>query len=422
MKKLLSLCLAAAIAVGCLTGCQNGDSSGSGSGSGSGDPSGSGNGSDTEVIKFGIGCALTGTSASYGELMKLGADMAAAELNANGGINGKMVEIVAYDDKQDPNEAALVAQRFCDNDEIFAVISHGGSSLTLAAAPIYEAAGMTNMAPSSSAASVTEQGYQYLVRHVIREDRQAPQVMAFLANNLGCEKVAIIYANNDHGQGNLETSLDVAESLGMEVVAAETYTPGTEKDFSALLTKIQKEDPDGIAIYADYAEGGMILGQAYQIGLTEIPWVGQSSLTYNKLIELAGVDALENLYMTVTFNPYSNREAVKKFMAEFQADRPGEIPSEPCAFSYDIVKVFAQAIEAGATKDNLALWIKNLVPGQEPFVAHDLVLGDEVSWDEKGDVTPRGVEILTVSPEGTFVSTDYVVDVTGLSAYEAGLE
>ena len=248
------------------------------------------------------------------------------------------------------------------------------------------------MAPSSSASSVTEQGYKYLVRHVIREDRQAPQVMAFLTNNLGCKKVAIIYANNDHGQGNLETSVEVAKELGIEIVASETYIPGTEKDFSALLTKVKKANPDGVAIYADYIEGGMILGQAYQLGLTDIPWVGQSSLTYNKLIELAGADALQNLYMTITFNPYSDRASVKSFMERFQADRPGEIPSEPCAFSYDIVKVFAQAIESGATKDNLALWIKNLVPGQETFVAHDLLLGDESSGMRRA-MLPRVVLI-----------------------------
>ena len=243
MKRVIALFLSIVFVLSCFAGCANKETNGDAN-----TPSDNQPGTDSaDVIKFGIGCALTGTSASYGELMLLGAQMAADELNENGGINGKLVEIVAYDDKQDPNEAALVAQRFCDNDEIFAVISHGGSSLTLAAAPIYEAAGMSNMAPSSSASSVTEQGYKYLVRHVIREDRQAPQVMAFLTNNLGCKKVAIIYANNDHGQGNLETSVEVAKELGIEIVASETYIPGTEKDFSALLTKVKKANPDGVA-------------------------------------------------------------------------------------------------------------------------------------------------------------------------------
>lgn len=415
MKKTLALILATALSLTCMAGCSSKGPSASGATNSSASGSAGSGGNTAETLKIGIGCPLTGNSASYGELMKLGAELAAEELNANGGVNGQMVEIVAYDDKQDPKEAALVAQRFCDNEDIFAVISHGGSSLTLAAAPIYEAAGLTNMAPSSSASSVTEQGYEYLVRHVIREDRQAPQVIGFMANNLGFQKIAIVYANNDHGQGNLETSLEVAEQLGIEVVATETYNPGVEKDFSALLTKVKRANPDGIAIYADYTEGGMILGQAYQLGMEDMVWVGQSSLTYNRLIELAGVEALQNLYMTVTFNPYSSRDSVVKFMDEFQALRPGEIPSEPCAFSYDIVKVYAQAIEAGATKENLALYIKNLVPGQEPFVAYDLLLGDEVQWDSKGDVTPRGVEMLKVSPEGSFVSTDIAVDVTGIN-------
>ena len=162
--------LAVVMAVSCLAGCsQQGAPSSSGSGQPQGNVSGGGDEGFTGTIKFGIGCPLTGTSASYGELMLLGANMAAEELNEAGGIQGMKVEIVAYDDKQDPNEAALVAQRFCDNEEIYAVISHGGSGLTMAAAPIYEEAKLTNMAPSSSASLVTEQGHQYLVRHVIRE-------------------------------------------------------------------------------------------------------------------------------------------------------------------------------------------------------------------------------------------------------------
>lgn len=371
--------------------------------------------SSSDTIKFGLACPLTGNMASYGELMRLGAQIAADRLNAKGGIKGKKVEIVVYDDKQDPKEAALVAQRFCDNKEIFAVISHGGSSLTMAAAPIYEAAKLSNMAPSSSNGKITEQGYEYFVRHVIRDDRQSPQVVALMGNNLGLDEIAIVYGNHDYGRGNLEYATQAAEQLGIKIVASETYNPGLEKDFTALLTKIQKSGAKGIAIYADYNDAGLILGQAKQLGMDNVVWVGQSALTYKKLIELATPEALQNLYILVTFNPYdSDRAEVKEFMELFQAIRPNEIPSEPCAFSYDIINVFAQAIEKGATKENLAMFIKNKVDGQEKFVAKNILLGSEVVWDSKGDVTPRGVDVLKVSKDGDFVNTDIKVDITGI--------
>jgi ABC-type branched-subunit amino acid transport system substrate-binding protein len=369
-----------------------------------------------DTIRFGIGCPLTGGNASYGELMVLGATLAIDELNAKGGILGKKVELVPIDDKNDPKEAALVAQRFCDDPSITAVISHGGSSPTLAAAPIYEAAKMSHMAPSSSNGRLTELGYEYFVRHTIRDDRQGPQVIAFLKNNIGCENIAVIHANNDYGRGCLDFAVKAAEEVGAKVVAVETYNPGLEKDFSALLTKIQRSGADGVAMFADYTDGGLIMNQAYNLGL-DIPFCGQSGLTYKRLIELAGPGALGKLYATVTFNPYNVASPqIAHFMDLFNQKRQGEIPSEPCAFSYDVVNVFAQALEAGATKENLSLWIKNKVPNQPKFVGKNCLLGDDLVWDEFGDVQPRGVDVLRVEGDN-FVNTDFRVDTKGLKSF-----
>lgn len=368
-----------------------------------------------DVIKIGLAGPLTGSMAQYGELMRLGAQIAADEINAAGGVDGKKIEIVMLDDKQDPKEAALVAQRFVDDDSIFAVISHGGSSMTLAAAPIYEAAGMSNIAPSSSNGTITELGYNYFVRYVLRDDRQSPQVIALMANNLGLKKIAVIFANTDYGRGNLDYATEAAGQLGVEIVAAETYNPG-DKDFSTLLTKIKRSGAEGIAIYADYNEGGLIMGQAWKLGMENVTWVGQSALTYQKLVELATPEALQNLYILVTYNPYDTRETVVKFLEKFHETQDiNTIPSEVCAFCYDVVHVISQAIESGATKDNLALFIKNSVPGQEEFHAKNLNMDDDIVWDNFGDITPRGVQVLRVSPEGRFVSTDINVDITGLT-------
>ena len=136
-----------------------------------------------EIYKIGIACPLTGTSATYGEIMLAGAQIAVDEINAAGGVNGHQLELVSLDDKNDPSEAALVAQRFCDMEDIQMVIAHGASSVTLAAAPIYEAAHMPFMSPASSAPALTQQGYSYYVRFGVRDDRVAPQIIAFLGNN-----------------------------------------------------------------------------------------------------------------------------------------------------------------------------------------------------------------------------------------------
>ena len=418
MKKVVALLLALALVATLIAGCSgDGDTSSTG-----GDTSSSGSSSGTTsgesgTITFGIGCPLSGTNASYGELMKLGADIGAEWVNEEGGINGQQVAISALDDQNDVAEVALVAQRFCEDKNIYAVICHGGSSQSAAAAPIYEAAGMTNMAPSSSNYELTEQGYKYFVRHVIKDTRNSPQVIAQLVNNLGCKNIGILYANNDYGVGNREAAEMAAEQLGIEINLKETFTPTTDKDFTAVLTKIQTANLDGLGMYADYTEGGMIVNQAAQLGLTDkLQIVGQNALTYMRFVDLAGgYENLKNVYIQGAFNPYEQREPVEKFLSMFREHRDAsEIPSEPCGFSCDIVRTFAQAIEAGADKSNLALWIKNQVEGQEPFVAYDLNIGAENTWDENGDINPRGVYILKVNENNEFYSTEEKVDITGL--------
>ena len=129
---------------------------------------------DGETYKIGIGCAMTGTSATYGAMMKGGAEMAIEEINEAGGVNGRMLELIALDDKQDASEAALVAQRFADMDDLQFVIAHGGSALTLAAGPIYEAAKLPFFSCCSSSPSLTQQGWEYYVRFGTRDDGVAP--------------------------------------------------------------------------------------------------------------------------------------------------------------------------------------------------------------------------------------------------------
>ena len=423
MKKVLSLALALALSLS-LAAC-GGDGSGSGSGDGSGsgadvsgsDVSGSQGGEETgDPIRIGIAAPLTGTSASYGALMVDGAQIAIDEINAAGGVNGQMLELVQLDDKNDPAEAALVAQRFADDETITAVIAHGGSTNTLAAAPIYEQAGVPFIAPSSNNPELTELGYEYFVRLGLRDDRCGNQVVAMLVNNLGIKNIGVIYANNDYGVGNLEAAQTAAEQLGATVVAQETYNPGLERDYSTIINQLQRAGCEGVVIYADHTDAGLYFQQAHSLGF-DVPHVGQSALTYSQMVDLAGAESLQNLYICVTFNPYSERQTNQDFLAKFHEIRPGETPSEPCAGSYDIVKIIAQAMSEGATKENLAQWIKNYPGLHDDYtftMEEGCTLAPNMVWDEKGDIQPLSCSVLQVSEDGSFVNTDYSVDLTGL--------
>lgn len=373
----------------------------------------------TETYKIGMGCALTGTSATYGAMMKLGADMAIEEINEAGGVDGHLLELVALDDKQDASEAALVAQRFADMEDLQFVIAHGGSALTLAAGPIYEAAQLPFFSCCSSSPSLTQQGWEYYVRFGTRDDGVAPSTVAFLHNNLGYDKIGILYENTDSGVGNYEGCVKTAENLGVEIACAETYNAGLEKDFTTIINKFQKAGVEAMCIFMAHDDAGLFLNQAHSLGF-DLPIAGCSGIAYATTVEIAGADAMQNVYMLLAYNPYSERPFNVQFNEHFDEDwNTEDIPSEPCAISYQIIYAWKQAIEEGAVKENVAQWIKNTTDAKDDddifIIDPDHALqGDDVQFEEDGDQVLGGISIACVDEEGNFYDYGGEVDSTGV--------
>lgn len=366
-----------------------------------------------DPVRIGLACALSGSSAAYGDLQHWAANLAAEEINAAGGINGRMIEIVALDDAQDEAQAPVVAQKFCDDPSIIGVVAHGGSSLSAATQPIFEEAGLCNIAPASSSNYLAEQGYKQWMRIVVSDLAQAPRMAAFAKNNLGCSKMAIIYSNTDSGIGIVENIESVSGKLGLEIVGKETYNPGTESDFSTLITKVKSLGADCICLQSNYQDGGIILKQMKELGL-ELPVISLSTLTYRATIELAGVDAVQNLYCVCTFNPFSEAQINKDFLAKYTAAYgEDQIPSSPCGLTYDAVHVIAKAVEQGATRENLADWIMNRISGNDTFVMEEMLLGPDITWADNGNVSSFVSSVVRVDENGEFVAYGDV-DTTGL--------
>lgn len=378
----------------------------------SGDVSSSAGGS-TEPVRIGLACALSGSNAAYGDLQHWAANLAAEEINAAGGINGRTVEIVALDDGNEEAQAPIVAQNFCDDPTIIGVIAHGGSSLSAATQPIFEEAGLCNIAPASSSNYLSDLGYTQWMRIVVSDLAQAPRMAAFAKNNLGCSKMAMIYSNTDAGIGIVENIEAVSGKLGLEIVGKETYNPGTESDFSTLITKVKSENPDVVCLQSNYQDGGIILKQMKELGL-DVPVVSLSTLTYRATIELAGVDAVQNLYCVCTFNPFSEAELNQRFLKKYtETYGEDQIPSSPCGLTYDAVYVIAQAVSQGAVRENLADWIMNRISGNAPFVMEHMLLGPNITWADNGNVSSFVSSVVRVDENGEFVPYEDV-DITGL--------
>jgi len=345
-----------------------------------------------EPIVFGLVGPMTGDAADYGVMLESGVRLAVDEINAAGGINGRPVELEICDDKCDPYEASMCAQKMVANPKIFAVIGHVCSSCTLAGGPIYEQAGLTAMTVSSTNPEITKKGWKHIFRTIAHDGLQGPLMAQFAIETLGKQRLAIMYASHDYGKGLLDATLPEVPKLGGEVVAVETYVPGVDKDFSAQLTKIAQAKPEALLLLTDYAEGGMICKQRLAAGLGDIPVIASAGNQHEQFIELGGEGA-EGVYVMVYFDPEKPDELTQEFVRKYKA-RYNKMPSEQAGYGYEAPYIFKLAIEKGATKETLH------------EVLHTIEytgLTGVTKFDETGDVSGKGQAVLIVK-DGKFTS------------------
>jgi branched-chain amino acid transport system substrate-binding protein len=345
-----------------------------------------------EAIVFGMVAPMTGDAADYGVQLETGVRLAIEEINAAGGINGQPVELEICDDKCDPYEGSMCAQKMVSDEDIFAVIGHVCSSCTLAGGPIYEENELTVMTVSSTNPEVTKKGWKHVFRTIAHDGMQGPLMAKFAIETLGKSKLAIMYASHDYGKGLLDATLPEVPKLGGEVVAVETYVPGVDKDFSAQLTKIAESEPEALLLLTDYAEGGMITKQRVAAGLGDVPVIASAGNQHDQFIDLGG-DGAEGAYIMVYFDPEKPDDMTQEFVAKYQAEY-GHMPSEQAGYGYEAPYIYKMAIEKGATKDTLH------------EVLHDVEytgLTGVTKFDETGDVLGKGQAILIVK-DGKFTS------------------
>ncbi|MCJ7435934.1 MAG: ABC transporter substrate-binding protein [Anaerolineales bacterium] len=347
----------------------------------------------TEPIIFGMVAPMTGDAAEYGTQLERGVQLAVDEINAAGGINGRTVELDICDDKCDPYEASLCAQKMTANEKIFAVIGHVCSSCTLAAGPIYDKAGLTDMTVSSTNPEVTKKGWTHVFRTVANDGMQGPLIADLAVNKLGNSKVAIIYANNDYGVGLKDATQPAIIALGAQVVAVETFAPGVDKDFSAQLTKIAQAEPDTLVLLTDYSEGGLIVKQRIAAGLGDIDVIASGGNSHQSFIDLGGAGA-EGVYFLNYFDADNPDPLVQEFVTKYVALYNEKPATEIAPYGYEAPYIYKMAIEKGATKETL------------PEVMHTIKYTGVTGTTEfgaDGDVLNKGQFVLIVK-DGKFTS------------------
>ena len=341
--------------------------------------------------------ALTGPVADSGTQGRYASELAVERVNAAGGINGAPIVIDIFDDRTDVAEAALVAQRIAENRNYLAVVGHLFSSVALAALPIYQEAGLPFFLTTANSMSIDGDNQ---IRMCLPGIVQGPQMAVFAAETLGSGKIAFIYAMGDFGVTMIEQiSLKLEEIGTSEIVMSETFAAGTDRDFSAQLTKVLAAGADTVICIGNYTDVGMIIAQAGRIGGFEnINFVGDASCLDSTFVTRVMESGLEeNVYLVCAFNPYDDRQVYIDFFNDFNERYNLGDPTEPAAYFYDQIIVISEALKAGATKETLVSTIKRMT------FTDMLSAGGEMTFDELGNRGGYEMPIVVVR-DGRFVT------------------
>ncbi|MCY7318076.1 MAG: branched-chain amino acid ABC transporter substrate-binding protein, partial [Ramlibacter sp.] len=224
-----------------------------------------------QVVKIGHVAPMSGGQAHYGKDNENGVRMAIEDLNAqNITIGGRKIkfEIQAEDDAADPKQGTAVAQKLCDA-KVAGVVGHLNSGTTIPASKVYNDCGIPHVTGAATNPNLTKPGYKTTFRIIANDNALGSGLAFYAADALKLKKVAIIDDRTAYGQGVAEVFKRTATSKGMQVVD-EQFTTDKATDFMAILTAIKAKAPDAIFYGGMDAQGGAMLRQMEQLGLSNV--------------------------------------------------------------------------------------------------------------------------------------------------------
>lgn len=314
---------------------------------------GSDKGSSADTIKIGAIGEMTGGNASYGTSMMRGFNLAAKEINAAGGVDGKKIVLVEADTKSEPAEAANAMSKLINQDKVSFVSGIFTSSSAIAACNISETAKIPYLAVGATnpAVTVTKDGSTKpnTFRVCFIDPFQGTVGANFVTNELKA-KTAAIYIDNssDYSKGLADFFKKSFIANGGSIVAEEAYLQ-KDTDFKAVLTKIKATNPEIIYVPGYYEEVGKIIKQARELGIT-VPIVGGDGWDSPKLPEIAGTEALNNTFFTNHYSPDADSAESKAFVAAFEKEY-NQKPDAPAVLGYDALKLMVDAIKRAGAAD-----------------------------------------------------------------------
>lgn len=332
-------------------------------------PSGSGNaGDNTKPIKIGVVLSTSGTASSLGKPEMDTVKMMTEKTNAAGGINGRKIELVAYDDKSDQNEAVLNTKKLIEQDKVVAIIGGSTSGNSLAMIPLVEKAKIPFISVASSK-QIVSPVKPFVFKTAHGDDTNAMRIIEYLKKNK-LTKVAWLNVDNAFGSSG-KTEFDaLVKGSGIEIVSSDVFE-ATVNDAKPMLTRVKNANPQAIIVWGTNQEASVVTKNIRELGI-EVPIIGQQGIASDKFIELAG-DAANGVIFTagrlVVYDQLPADHKQKKLLEDYAKEFQQRYNYPANSFgthAWDAFKIFEMAMKTAGDdplkiRDAIETGTKNFV-------------------------------------------------------------
>lgn len=332
-------------------------------------------------ISIGFFAPETGFAAADGASAYDAAQLAVKDINGAGGISGRQISLVNYDDASDAKQAVTIATKLTTQDQVTAVVSGSYSDQTLAAAPIFQRAKVPMLAAYAVNPGIPKTG-NFIFQQDFNGNVEGAAGAVALIKDLGATKVAIVSIQNDFGSALTAGFTKEANALGATIVATDSNQFG-EKSFGPILQRDVAKGATGFFMIEYAAEGQQFISAWNKLGL-HLPLVGTEGIdTETEFLQPVGAAANGMLFVT-PFNRDSTDPGVQSFIQEFTTAY-GHAPDMVAATTYDSFMLLKASLAGGTSSDQIAA----AIAATKGFVG---VTGTIQSYNSSGEVV-KAVDI-----------------------------
>jgi branched-chain amino acid transport system substrate-binding protein len=321
---------------------------------------------------------LSGAGATVGTNFKNGVDLAVAEINAKGGILGRKIEVTHADTQSNPGLARAQVQKALDANP-YVLLGPGYSGSVKVTSALAQQAEIPQIM-GGEAAELTQTGNAYLFRTSFGQQSSMPKVARYIADELKAKSVAVVWVNNDFGKGGRDSINKEFAKRGVKVVA-DLSTEAGQADFAADVAKVKAANAEAVFVYLNEEESARILKE-FRRQNVQAPLVGETTLTGQKVIELAG-EAANGARGHVGLTTDAPVPAIQEFRDRF-VKRYNYVPDHNGIKGYLAVYLIKAATEKMGKVDSKelarTLHGMTITPQQEPGILM------EVTYDANGDL------------------------------------